>query len=609
MNKSSLLKISIAVLALVAICTSLILKFTNPEIATYPLLVALAIGGGVLVLELLGRLIKLNFGSDLLAGISIVTSVLLGEYMAGTIVVLMLSGGEALESYAVRRASRVLEALSKRMPNSAHKVSASGLTEISPAEIQINDHIVILPHEIVPVDGEVVEGHGGMDESYLTGEPYHISKAPGSSVISGALNGESAITIRATKLATDSRFAKIMRVMQESEQRRPEMRRLGDTLGAYYTPLALLIALLSWYFSGDPSRFLSVLVVATPCPLLIAIPVAIIGSISLAAERSIIVRDPRALEQVDSCSTMIFDKTGTLTFGHPQLSEIQCFAGFNEREVLTILSSIERYSKHPLAKAVITEATQRGIALYPPLNLSEKPGEGLSGVVKGREVKVTGRSKIAKQLAVQLKPRTTGLECVVLIDSQLAALVTFRDELRTDSSLFINHLSEKHSLDRLVLLSGDAATEVEHIAKALGITEVHSGKSPEEKVEIVREETKRAKTIFVGDGINDAPALIQATVGIAFGKNSEVTSEAGSVVILESSLRRVDEFLHIGQRMRNIALQSALGGMGLSVIGMILASFGFLTPIAGALIQELIDLFAVLNALRTTRKPKELSDY
>ena len=287
-----------------------------------PLILCLVFGGVPLVLGLLVKLLRREFGSDLLAGISIVTSVLLGEYLAGTLVVLMLSGGEALEAYAVRSASSVLEALARRMPSLAHRKHDGTLADVPLEEVAVGDILVVFPHEICPVDGTVVEGHGAMDESYLTGEPYLMSKAPGSAVLSGAINGETALTIRADKLAVDSRYAKIMQVMRASEQRRPRLRRLGDQLGAFYTPLAVAIALAAWAVSGDPTRFLAVLVVATPCPLLIAIPVAIIGAISLAARRGIIIKDPAVLEKIDTCRTAIFDKTGTLTYGQPQLTEV-----------------------------------------------------------------------------------------------------------------------------------------------------------------------------------------------------------------------------------------------------------------------------------------------
>lgn len=350
---------AIAVLSLVAIFVHLVLRFglhADRSVYHLPLIAALAAGGIPLVWELLIKLIRREFGSDLLAGISIVTSALLGEYLAGALVVLMLSGGEALESYAVRSASSVLHALAKRMPSVAHVKRGPEVADVPLDQIGIGDTMLVYPHDFCPVDGVVVEGRGVMDESYLTGEPYQMSKTPGSEVLSGAINGDSVLTIRATKLAVDSRYAKIMQVMRASEQQRPRLRRLGDQLGAYYTPLAVAIALVAWFTSGQADRFLAVLVVATPCPLLIAIPVAIIGAISLAAKRAIIVKNPAVLEQIATCRTIIFDKTGTLTYGEPKLTEQDCAPAFTPESVLTLAASLEQYSKHPLSRAILTAA-------------------------------------------------------------------------------------------------------------------------------------------------------------------------------------------------------------------------------------------------------------
>lgn len=301
-----------------------------------PLYLVLIFGGIPIVYSLILKLIKREFSSDLLAGLSIITAILLEQILAGSLVVLMLSGGQTLEIYPVRRASFLLEALSHRMPNIAHKKIGGMIFPISIDEIHINDQLIIYPHEICPVDGIVVEGQGIMDESYLTGEPFLISKTPGSSVLSGAINGDTLISIKASKKAMDSRYAKIMQVMLDSEQKKPRLRRLGDTLGAYYTALALTIAILSWIVSGDAMRFLAVLVIATPCPLLIGIPVTIIGAISLCARHGIIIKNPTILEQLVQCRTLIFDKTGTLTYGKPALTEITYFNHFSENEILIL---------------------------------------------------------------------------------------------------------------------------------------------------------------------------------------------------------------------------------------------------------------------------------
>ena len=573
-----------------------------------PLVVILIIGGVPLLVPLTQKLLARELGSDHLAGISILTSVILGEYLVAAIVILMLSGGTALEQFASRRASSVLDALAKRMPQVAHRQWTNGLSDVKLTEIAIGDTLVVFPHESCPVDGVVLEGHGKMNEAYLTGEPFEIAKTPGSEVLSGSINGDAALHIRAEKLAVDSRYARIMQVMQDAEQRRPRIRRLGDKLGAWYTPLALALAGIAWAATGESHRFLAVLVVATPCPLLISIPVAVIGAISLCARRGIIIKNPAVLEQIDRCRTLIFDKTGTLTYGKPSLSEILCAHGFAKDEVLRVTASLEQYSKHPLSRAILEAAQKASLPAELVSEISERPGEGLRGKVGRHSVWITNRKKvIERQLA--LPPVAPGLECLVFVDDVYAAAFHFHDMPRTESPTFIKHLRPRHAVNRVLIVSGDRDQEVRHLAKQVGITELYSAKSPEDKVAIVRKEATQAPTLFLGDGINDAPAMQAATVGVAFGVQSDITSEAADAVILETSLGRVDELIHIARRMRYIALQSAIGGMALSILGMFAAAFGYLPPIGGAITQEIIDLAAVLNAVRVALPTHSLTDF
>jgi heavy metal translocating P-type ATPase len=604
----------IAVVAVAAISLHLLLRFAfHTGVAAYqvPLLVILAIGGIPLVYELFKKLLRREFGSDLLGGISIVTSVIMGEYLAGSIIVLMLAGGEALETYALRSASSVLAALAKRMPSIAHRKTDSKIVDVALHEVAVGDTLALYPHDICPVDGVVIEGHGLMDESYLTGEPFKITKTSGSTVISGAINGESALTIRTTKRAADSRYAKIMEVMRESEQTRPQLRRLGDQLGAIYTPIAVMVAQLAWVISGEAVRFLAVLVIATPCPLLLGIPIAIIGSISLCARRAIIVKNPVVLEQIAQCRTAIFDKTGTLTYGEPKLTEQLIAPGFVQKDVLALAASLELYSKHPLARAILAQAKEEGLQLLQTSGVNEHPGQGLRGTVSGHQVQITSRNKLVSQSvsgADHLPPIAGGLECMVVIDGRYAATFRLRDAPRAEGQSFIKHLGPKHQFQRIMIVSGDRESEVRYLAEQVGISEIQAEKTPEEKLSIVRKETSQAKTLYVGDGINDAPAMMAASVGMAIGQNSDVTAEAAGVVVMDNSLRKVDEFMHISRRMRTIALQSAIGGMILSLAGMMFAATGHLSPVAGAISQEIIDVLAVLNALRAAFPPKVISD-
>ncbi len=545
-----------AAVSLIAILLHLIFRYglhNSDASSRLPLWIAIVAGGLPLLYSLLRQVWRRKFGADFLAGVSIVTATLMGELLVATIIILMLSGGQA------------------------------------------------------PVDGTVKSGTGTMDESFLTGEPYRIRKTSGSQVISGALNEDAVLTIVADKLAVDSRYARIMRVMREAEESPPEIRRLADRLGVVYTPIAVLIALAGWLFSGQSERFLAVLVIATPCPLLLAIPISIIGAISLSAKRGIVIKKPADLARVGNVRTMLFDKTGTLTHGEPLVTEVVCFSGSNNAEVLRLSASLEQYSKHPLAGAILRPAHEQEIALETVENISEKPGEGLRGQVGGRNILVTGRRKLKPELAAAL-PGISGMECVVMADGQLFGLIRFHDRPRKESKPFIHHLAPKHHVRHLMILSGDRDIEVQHLAEIVGIEDVRAG-APEQKLQIVRDETAKASTLFLGDGINDAPAMLAATVGVAFGQSSDITAEAAGAVILEPALEKVDELLHIGKRMRRIALESAIGGMALSSAGMIAAALGYLPPVSGAIGQEIIDLLAVLNALRASIPGKELQDF
>jgi heavy metal translocating P-type ATPase len=603
----------IALFVLVAILFHLLLRFAfyrDTRVAAWPLFLAL-LAGIPLLFELLRKLVRREFGSDLIAGVSVVSAVLMHEYLVGAVVILMLSGGQALESYATRKASSVLRTLAHRTPTEAHLLKGSSFENIPAGQIQIDDALLLFPHEICPVDGEVIEGHGRMDESFLTGEPFELSKAPGAQVLSGAINGDTLLTIRALRVPEDSRYAHILKVIQQTEQNQPRIRRIGDRLGAWYTPVALGLATLGWLLSGNPERFLAVSVIATPCPLLLAIPVAILGGISLAARRGIIVRNAAVLEQIDSCRSFIFDKTGTLTYGRPVLATIVCAPPFNESEVLSFAASLENYSRHPLARGILAAAHQRRAAIFPPANVTEHPGDGLRGTVEGHAIHITGRGKAEARYGrlLDLPACTNGLECLLFADGKLAAQFTFADELKGESLPFVQHLGPKHRAQRLILLSGDKESEVRHIAAQVGISEIYFSKSPEEKLALVKEQTHRDKTLFVGDGINDAPSMLAATVGVALGGTSGAISESADAVVLDASLRKIDELIHIGRRMKAISLQSAVGGMVLSGLGMIAAATGFLSPLAGAIGQELIDLIVVLNAIRVPMVKPGLADF
>lgn len=607
----------LAALTVLAIGVHLVLSVAAPRAWAVAPLVAVVVGGGVpLVWRVLRALLRREAGADLLAAVSILASVALGEWLVAAIIVLMMSGGEALEAAATARASATLDALARRSPTLAHRLRGSdladGVDDVGADDVAVGDLVAVLPHELCPVDGVVVAGHGSMDESYLTGEPYVVPKSVGSTVLSGAVNGEVAVVVRAGAVAADSRYAQIVGVLREAEERRPPMRRLADRLGGWYTAGALALAALGWLVSGDPKRFLAVVVIATPCPLLIGVPVAIIGAISLAARRAIVVRNPAALEQLSRVRTVLFDKTGTLTYGRPVVTEVVTAPGVDAGDVLAAAAAVEAYSRHPLAAAVVAEAERRGLQVPGVASVSERPGQGLAGQVNGRRVRVTDRARalaLDPSAAGLVPDAAAGLECVVVLDDRYAAVVRFRDQPRGDAAAFVAHLAERHGVRETVLISGDRASEVEYLAGLVGIADVHAGVSPEGKLDVVRERTARAPTLFLGDGINDAPAMTAASVGVAFGATSDVTAEAADIVVLDSSMERLDDLLHIGDRMRRIALQSAVGGIAASAVGMALAVAGLLTPLAGAVAQEFIDVAAILAAARVAVVRGPLADF
>ncbi|MFM7620023.1 MAG: heavy metal translocating P-type ATPase [Alphaproteobacteria bacterium] len=588
-------------LTILAIISYLALKLSDlQQLAFYPLIAIILSFGLMQLLQILKKIFQGNLGADVIAFIALALAIYLHEYLTANLLILMIASGQSLEEYASAKASFVLENLANRNVPIAHLKINNQITEIKVDQIKINDCLAILPHEICPVDGEVIEGTSTMDESYLTGEPFHISKTIGSKVLSGAINGENLLLIRSEKLASESRYAKIIEVMKQAKDQKPQMRKLADKIGAIFAPLALLIAFTSYYFTNSLENFLAVLTIATPCPLLIAVPIAIISAISISAKNGIVIRDPRILENLPICSTAIFDKTGTLTYGEPYLEEIICFNNFSEDFVLQKSASLERFSRHPLALAILKKCHEKFIPLLEVQNIKEKAGYGITGHTNNHEITITNRDHLQNDfLGKAILPETqAGLECIVLIDKKLAGILKFRDQPRLESHSFIDHLGPEHNFNKIILLSGDRHSEVEYFAKNLGIKEFYSSQTPEQKLTIVKNETKNAKTLFMGDGINDAPALMLATVGIAFGNNNNITSESAGAVILENNLHKVDQLFHISIAMRKIILQSAVGGMLFSLIGMIFAGLGYISPALGAILQQIIDVIAIANALR-----------
>lgn len=600
------LKLFLMIATSLALILKIILMIHFPQLQNYPLYPILIMGGIVQISNILWKFIHGEWGADLLAALALIVGIVLKEYIAATLIVFMLASGQLLEEYATRQASSVLSALLKRMPKTVHLLKNNTLKDIPLESVKIGDIVVVYPFETCPVDSIVIEGHTNMDESYLTGEPYKISKAPGSMVISGALNGENLIHVQATELPKDSRYESIVQVIQDAQSKKPKLKRIADQLGAVFTPIVLIFAGISYFFNHDATRVLAILVTATPCPLLIAIPITIISAISLAAKNSIIIQDPCVLETLPNCQTAIFDKTGTLTLGKPKMSQIHLLSDLNEDEIIQLTASLERYSKHPLAQAILDIAQERHLTLFDASEISEKPGKGLEGKIHGHVIQITSRKHL-KDLSV-LPAIESGLECIILINQKMVASLIFHDEIRHETLAFIAHLQPQHHFKDILIVSGDKSSEVEYLASILNIEKIYAQQTPEQKLEIVNTQRKYGPVVFMGDGINDAPALHAADVGIAFGTHHEISAQSADAVIMESSLGKVDELIHLSQITQKIALQSGFFGIALSIMAMILASLGKVTPVEGAIIQEFIDVLAIMNSLRLVFFTKIYSD-
>lgn len=548
-------------------------------------------------------LLSKQFGLDILAVTAIVSTIVVGEYWASLLIVLMLTGGEALEVAAAGRAQRELRSLLDRVPQLAHRIESNGdVVEVPAGEVRVGDRLLVRPAEIVPVDAELASALGGFDESSLTGESLPVDKVAGDAVLSGSVNGPVAVEVVATALAADSQYQRIVELVREAASSKAPLVRLADRYALPFTAVSLGIAGLAWALSGDPVRFAEVLVVATPCPLLIAAPVAFMGGMSSAAKRGIVMKNAGSLEKLARARTVAFDKTGTLTVGRPVVVGAHAEAGFTENELVQLVGSAERYSSHVLAESLQRAAVDRGLPLLDSSDAREVPAHGVIATIGGREV-VVGKPAFVAEHAPDLvaRPGASG-EAVIYaaIDGRFAGVVVLRDAVRTDAADTLAALRTL-GVTRTLMVTGDVAATADTIASGLGMTDVHAECLPDDKVRIIREAQPRP-VVMVGDGVNDAPVLAVADVGIAMGaKGSTAASESAGVVILIDDLARVARAVAIGQRTVRIALQSIWLGIAISIALMLVAAVGLLPAIAGAALQEVVDLIAILGALRAVR--------
>ncbi len=580
---------------------------------------ALVLLGAPVVWGTLRGMLRGDFAADVVAMLAIVVAVALRQPFAGLVIVLMQTGGELLDAYAEGRASDAVRELEAAAPRVAHRLrsadASDGVDDIAADQVAIGDRLLVRPGEMVPCDGEVVDGSSSLDTSRITGEPLPERVGPGAHVRSGVVNTSSPLVVRATALAKESLYARIVELVRSAQGEKSPIQRLADRWAVWFTPVTLAACAIAWFVSGDADRVLAVLVVATPCPLILATPVAVIGGINRAARRQIIVRNGAALELLARVDTGVFDKTGTLTHGRPAVTRVQSLEGGDDDALLRHAAALEMGSGHLLARSVMDEANARALDLPPAAGIVEHAGRGVTGTVGGRRVAVGNRALVgtefpaaAARLDAHAPGADGGLRAYVAYETAggvACGVITFGDRMRADLSPFFTRLRAL-GLSRTVLLSGDHAENVRPVAESLGITEARGDLLPDEKVHAVKAlEAEGRRVLMVGDGTNDAPALSAATVGIALAAHGGgISAEAAGIVLLADDVTRVADAVAIGQRAVHIARQSIAWGLGLSGAAMVVAAFGYIPPTAGALIQEAIDVAVILNALRAASGPR-----
>lgn len=566
---------------------------------------ATAVGLVLISFSVVHGLLKRKAGVDIIAIVAIVGALALGEYLAGAVISVMLATGRTLEEYAAARSQRELTALLKHAPRFAHRKQNGTVVSVALDEVRKGDVLVVKPGEVVPVDGSLLNDAAALDEAALTGESRVAERAPGEQISSGSVNVGQPFEIRAMATAEQSTYAGIVRLVKEAQESKAPSSRLADRYALLFVPLTLAVAGGAWLLSGDPVRGLAVVVVATPCPLILAVPVAIVSAISRAARRGVIVKGGGALETLAGARILLFDKTGTLTQGRPVVSDVVGADG-SAADLLRLAASLEQVSPHLHAVAIVNEARDRGVPLSLPEDVAEETGLGIHGKVDGHRVAV-GRMEWVSPGSTppgwvrKLRRRMVfdGQASVfVSIDGNLAGAILLEDPVRADTPRALRSL-RRAGIERLIMVTGDRADVAESVGAVVGVDAVLAERTPAEKVEAVKGQLVNGTTIMVGDGINDAPALAAAHVGVAMGaRGATASSEAADVVLIVDRLDRLGEALRIARRARGIALQSVLGGMGLSIIAMGFAAGGYLAPVGGAIVQEAIDVAAILNALR-----------
>lgn len=575
------------------------------SLAAIPVIVVLAVS---MVRDILiGRL-----GVDAIALVSMTAAVVMGEPLAGTVVAIMYTGGNILEDFARGRAERDLRALRDRSPRVAHRREDGRLIDIPVEAVRPGDELFVRGGELLPVDGRLLDGAASIDESAVTGEPLPVTRSRDEKLRSGTVNAGEAFRFQASASAGESTYAGIVRMVEAAQTAKAPFMRLADRFALILLPVTLVVAGLAWWLSGDSTRALAVLVVATPCPLILAAPVAFIGGVSRAARSGILMKGSAALEALSGVETAIFDKTGTLTEGGARLALIETAPGMDQAEALRLLASLEQASHHVLAGTITDAARTRGLTLAHPEAVHEFRGSGLEGTVDGRFVRAGSRSLVLGTAALPLwvtdaarkAEELSALSVYLAVDGELVGLVLLADAVREETPRALAALRDL-GIARLVMVTGDDAVTGTQVASALHLDSVLADCDPGQKVAAVAAEEARRPAMMIGDGINDAPALAAARVGIAMGaRGATASSEAADIVILVDNVERVAEAYAIARHTRTVAMQSIAVGLGLSGLAMVVAAFGHIPPVAGALLQEGIDVAVILNALRALGGPK-----
>ena len=558
----------------------------------------------VLLAEIAVSLRRGDVGLDIVAALSMLAALIFGEYLAAVVVALMYAGGQYLESFAERRASREMTALLARVPRSAVRYRDGRLEEVGLDAIEPGDRLLLRKGDVVPVDGSVIEGVAVLDQSVLTGESLPVQQKVGDAVMSGATNAGEAFHLVATRRAAESTYAGIVRLVAAAQRSRAPMSRLADRYAMVFLAATIALAGAAWAWSADPIRAVAVLVVATPCPLILAVPVAIVSGLSRAARHGILIKGGRALETLARVRALVIDKTGTLTHGRARIVATEVAGGLTENEILRLAASLDQASKHIMAQTIVEEARNKGLALVAPSGVVETAGEGVEGCVDGRRVVVGGLRYVGGRLARSAvskvsAARPPGAAAVaVAVDGKLAGVLILADELRGGTEALLRSLRSL-GVERIVLATGDRRDVAEMLVRDLSFDAVRSELTPDQKTLVVLSERKNGPVMMIGDGVNDAPALAAADLGMAMGaKGAAASAEVADVVLLVDQLDRVLPAIKIARRSRFIALESVFAGLGLSLAGMVAAALGFLTPVQGAILQELIDVAVILNALR-----------